>query len=365
MPRKDHVPGYLRHKASNRGYSLFGGRAASPTYFPGPYGSDESRAAYARALAEWEATGRITAGRRVGAGTVAELVDGLWQQIDRQGHYLKNGRPTSERHCLRAAFAPLLALYAGELTADVGLTQLDALAAEYERLGMARSTVKKHLQRVRSLFAWGKDRGLVPESVRLVSGRGLARRQKGRGRATDPKRPPDLFSVGAVQLVAPGPIGAMLWLQLLNGIRPGGIVAMRPRDVDRAGPLWLYTEPPDAAAKTGCERHWLGPRAQAILGPWLDAAPALDAPVFRPPRRRSRAGYTVNLYRLTIVRLCDRLGLPRFHPHQLRHAHATAVRQLYGLEGAQARLGHRRASTTEIYAATSTQLAQKIAAEIG
>jgi hypothetical protein len=47
------VPGYLRHSATNRGYSRLNGRNGRPTYFPGPHGSPESAAAYRAALAEW------------------------------------------------------------------------------------------------------------------------------------------------------------------------------------------------------------------------------------------------------------------------------------------------------------------------
>src|SRR5262249_5299577 len=135
MPRKSTVPGYNHHKPSNRGYTRFGGRNAPFTYFPGPYGSEQSRTAYAKALAEWETTGRVEAPapRDTATATVAMLVEQFRCWMDDEGLYHKGGEPTSERHCLRAAFYPLIALFA-DLPADqFGLTQLEALADAYAK----------------------------------------------------------------------------------------------------------------------------------------------------------------------------------------------------------------------------------------
>jgi integrase len=55
----------------------------------------------------------------------------------------------------------------------------------------------------------------------------------------------------------------------------------------------------------------------------------------------------------------------RWHPHQLRHSHATMVRRRFGLEAAQVALGHAQANITELYAERDLKLAEKVAAEIG
>ncbi len=55
----------------------------------------------------------------------------------------------------------------------------------------------------------------------------------------------------------------------------------------------------------------------------------------------------------------------RWHPNQLRHAHGTAVRERYCLEGAQVALGHERADVTQVYAEKNLALADRIAAEMG
>ena len=52
-------------------------------------------------------------------------------------------------------------------------------------------------------------------------------------------------------------------------------------------------------------------------------------------------------------------------PNQLRHSAGQKVRDKYGLEAAQAVLGHTHAKTTEIYAESNFEIAAKVAREIG
>ncbi len=49
---------------------------------------------------------------------------------------------------------------------------------------------------------------------------------------------------------------------------------------------------------------------------------------------------------------------------QIRHSVATMVRQLHGLEAAQAMLGHSSIEATQIYAEKRLDLAAKIAAKL-
>jgi integrase len=54
-----------------------------------------------------------------------------------------------------------------------------------------------------------------------------------------------------------------------------------------------------------------------------------------------------------------------FTPGQLRHAFATAVRKRFGLDAAQASLGHAKADTTTLYAELDLRKAVEVAREIG
>jgi integrase len=54
-----------------------------------------------------------------------------------------------------------------------------------------------------------------------------------------------------------------------------------------------------------------------------------------------------------------------WHPHQLRHNAATALRKEYGVELARIILGHRTAFTTEIYAECDRQQAMEVIGKVG
>ncbi len=84
------------------------------------------------------------------------------------------------------------------------------------------------------------------------------------------------------------------------------------------------------------------------------------------PKRAKRARYDVDSYRRAIsygIARAKRAGLvvEPWHPLQLRHLHATRVREQFGLEGAQVALGHARADVTQVYAERNFELAKRIA----
>jgi hypothetical protein len=137
--------------------------------------------------------------------------------------------------------------------------------------------------------------------------------------------------------------------------------------------------------------------------------PLYDSHVRHQANRRSARGrrplgdhYTVNGYRLAIARACDQAfthpDTPtrlegesvrefrlrarmwrennvealkawrknhRWHPHQLRHSQATAIRKEHGAEASQVVLRHAQLDTTEIYAQRDSELARKIIEEVG
>jgi integrase len=85
----------------------------------------------------------------------------------------------------------------------------------------------------------------------------------------------------------------------------------------------------------------------------------------RAPKRKPGAFYTASAYASAVSKGCERAGVPHWHPHQLRHSHATEVRRMFGLEAAQVALGHSQAGITELYAERDLTLATKVASQIG
>jgi integrase len=187
----------------------------------------------------------------------------------------------------------------------------------------------------------------------------------------------------------------MVDLQDLTGMRPGEVVAMRGCDIDRTGSVWIYRPARHKTDYRERERFVpIGPRAQAVLGPWLREDPGgyLFSPAEaevgrnaerrkgrktamtpsqarrqrkRRPRRAPGACYAKNSYAQAVRRACERAGVPHWHPNQLRHAAATRIRKKYDLEAAQVVLGHAKADVTQVYAERDQNRAMEIAAEIG
>jgi integrase len=75
--------------------------------------------------------------------------------------------------------------------------------------------------------------------------------------------------------------------------------------------------------------------------------------------------YDRRAYRQAIVRACQKAGVPPWSPLQLRHTAGTAIRARYGLEAAQAVLGHAKADVTQVYAERDLAKARAVMSEIG
>jgi integrase len=133
----------------------------------------------------------------------------------------------------------------------------------------------------------------------------------------------------------------------------------------------------------------IGPKGQEILQPFLKLDP--EASLFSPKdaerdrraeqrsrrktklwrshsnkARRLRRGsnaqnirdcYDTASYRRAVARACEKAGVVRWSPNQLRHSAATRIRKELGIESAQAVLGHRNLETTQVYAEVNQQRA--------
>jgi integrase len=230
--------------------------------------------------------------------------------------------------------------------------------------------------------------------------------------------------VEAVRPFVARQVWAMIELEHLTGARPGEIVIMRTADINTSGGTWEYQP---GSHKTEHHEHtrtiFIGPRAQAVLKPWLrtDLGAYLFSPAEaeaernaerrekrksplwnshvqhqagkRNARHRKSFGdhYTPTAYRRAIARACDQafrhpiLGkikkkdltleqhlelrawrkAHRWHPSRLRHTVATRIRRRFGLEGAQAVLGHTELGTTQDYAERNLEAARRVMEQIG
>lgn len=385
-------PAYRLHKASGQAIVTLGGQ----DFYLGPHDTKASRDEYDRLIAVWLANGRRLPAPAEDRPppTVAEIILSYWRFAER--HYQRDGKPTRHLDNIRDALRPLRKLYGPTVAADFDAPALKAIRRFMIDAGLSRGTVNGRVGKVRSLFRWAVEEKLIPSSVLhdLQSVRGLTEGREG-VRETEPIGPVPPEHVAAVLPLVPAPVRAMIEVQALTGMRGGEVAIMRGADIDRAGAVWVYRPSRHKTQARGHKREIpLGPKAQAILTPWLwdDPGAFLFSPARavadrnerrraarvtpmtpsqarrrpkRNPKRAPRDHYDKNSYAQAIRRACLKAGIPTWHPHRLRHAAATAIRARYGLEQARALLGHSKSSTTEIYAQRDLDTAKGIMGEVG
>lgn len=393
MPRLAHaLPRYRLHQASGQAVITVDGR----DHYLGPYGSPRSHELRDQLIAEWLAGGRRLARPEAPPPliTINDLAAAYWKFAT--AYYVKGGRPTGEQALVKAALRrlcePLGTLPAESLSPQALRILQERMIAE----DLARTYINKQIERMRRIYKWAVAEGMVPVTTyqALLCLPGL-KRGRTPARETAPVRPVAEEVVEATLPHLPAVVADLVRFQRLTGCRPEDAWAVRPGDIDRRDAIWWYVP---ASHKTehhdGHDRRIpVGPRAQAVLAPYLERPP--EKYCFSPreaeqrrhellragrrtavqpsqqnrrrlqPRRSPGESYDTRSYNRAIARACSRAGLPKWAPNQLRHAAATETRRKYGLEAAQALLGQRRIEVTQIYAQRRDDLAGTVAAEIG
>jgi integrase len=330
-------------------------------HYLGRWRSAESRAEYDRLISEWLASGRRFPEASVGL-SVSELILHFWRHAEK--HYRRpDGTPTSELADYRRTLRPLRERYGQTPANEFGPLALKAVRQGMIDAGLCRGVINQRIGRIVRMFKWGASEEIVAESVysalTTVTGLAIGRTE---ARETAPVGPVADAVVEATLAHVTAPVAAIIRLQRLTGMRPGEACMMRACDIDMTGPVWVYRPMAHKLSYRGKARAIaIGPRGQEIIRPLLTLA--THAYLFKPARGGERYG-TVALDR-AIARACVKANAPHWHPHQLRHAHATEVRRQFGLEAAQVCLGHAQANVTEIYAVRDEALAVRVAAEIG
>ena len=241
MSRPLSVPSYPLHRQSGQAVvRLTDGLGRRRDVLLGKHGTAESRAEYARVIAEWEANGRRQPQRNCAAAdlTVNELILAYWRFAE--GSYVKNGKPTSQQERVRRSLKPLKQLYGHTAAKDFGPLALKAVREWMVDAGWTRGHVNSCVGFKRA-FKWAVENEMVPPSV-YHGLQAVAGLKKGRSAAVE-TRPVRAASNDLVTPVLPHltpPVRAMVEVQRLAGMRPCEAVLMRPCDIDRGrGKTWL------------------------------------------------------------------------------------------------------------------------------
>jgi integrase len=299
-----------------------------------------------------------------------------------------DGTPTNELSDFRYSLRPLKELY-GLTTANLfGPLALLAVRQKMIALDWSRGVINQRIGRIRRMLRWATEQELVPPAIYhgLQAVRGL---QRGRSaaRETAPVGPVPEAIVHKILPKVRAQVKAMILVQLYSGMRPGEVVRMRGIDLDLSGRVWQYRPGSDQGPQGDHKMAYrgqarviaLGPKAQAVLKPWLRTGlmewlfqpreaeavrdqerrqarktPMTPSQAARRPKKRPRRApgpcYTTASYARAIARGCELAEVPHFHPNQLRHTAATLLRREVGLDAARVVLGHRSPQITEVYA---------------
>jgi len=268
--------------------------------------------------------------------------------------------------------------YASTAAKDFGPQSLKAVRQQMIDKGNCRRYINGNVSRLKAMFRWAVTEELIPvttyEALKTLPGL-----KKGKTEAVErPPVPPVPVDIVEATIAHAKPmIADMIRFQLLTGCRPGEVCSIKPCEIDRTQDVWRYTPGSHKMEhKDRIRTILIGPKAQAVLMPYLlrDEAKTCFTRGDGGPFKRWN-------FNEKIHSACDK-AFPapkgtegdelkawrkehRWAPNQLRHSRATDIRQRYGLEGAQAVLGHSRADTTQIYAERDIDKAAKIMGEVG
>lgn len=336
---KNVIPSLLTHKPSGRAFVEWQGTQ----YYLGAVGSPESAAAYQSICANITNYGCPFYKPRP-SWTIGELAAEYSCNLQKI-HPLESKEP----QMIGLALRDLVANFAQVDASSFSPAKFLALRQIWIDKRKAVSTVNKWHNYVLNMFRWAAMTDLLPASVwhslltvpKLKPGRSPAKPAKKVG-------PVPMEHVEAVKPLLSEQVRDAIDLQLLTGMRSAEVLSMTMAQI--VGNVYRPEK-----HKTKWRGHVrtipLGPKALAIV------------------QRRAASGQgqlfklRVDSYGEAIKRACVRANVPHWHPHQLRHAAGTRVRDAHGLDAAQAFLGHASAKTSEIYAKIKAELADRVAEE--
>ena len=354
MPRpKNPTPKYCNHKASGRGYVTLGGERI----YLGRYGTPESRDRYSLEIAEWIQRGRrpVTPANPTNpdAGpTISQVIAQFWKHA--VSYYIgADGKPTGEAAAFKVVLGVLKRLYGPSPAGEFGPLKLKALREHLlhpteeidkstgkvvTRNAWSRQHINKNIGRIKAVFKWATGEELVPSGIyHALQSVSALKRGRTDAKENKPVRPvPDSILQDTLPHLSQT-LQDMVNLQLVTGMRPGELCAMRGQDIDMSGKLWLYVPSKHKTEHHGHKRTiFLGKKAQEIVKQYLktDVSAFLFSPEEseakrlaklqedrttptkwgnRPgsnrksrPARKAGNRYSRDSYRRAIIRGCER-----------------------------------------------------------
>jgi integrase len=370
-------PSMTLHAASGQARVRWQGK----DFYLGPWQSEQARQRYTELLVKLTAPshpGEPSAPRPPGLLVCDVLARWL---IHCRTYYSERGRETAQ---FRLALRPLERLYGMTPARDFGPDELEQLQTamltgswmgEADRAhpravkvgGWSRRVVNSRIKRIRTVWRWAERQKLVAagawESLRTVQ---AVRRNRPGARDPEKPRTTDLSEVKRVCRHLCAVLRATVLVQFWTGARTSEVRTMRASDVDTTGDVWSYRPREHKTDYLGHRRTiFLGPRARAVLAPWLALAAARgpDSAVFPSPRGEgvwTQDGHAHAIHRAAVL-----AGLPQWHCYLCRHSARMRLSRDGSDEQARASLGQRSLDISLQYGTLDEQLAMDAARRLG
>ena len=218
-------------------------RTGGQHIYLGKFNSPESHQRYARLLAElMQPVTHVESVPNTDRNTLLLVSEVLVQYLDfAEDYYAIDGNPGKEFRAMVDAVSPLNELYGVSLADEFGPLKLKTLRQHLIDRGLCRTEINKRIGRINRVFKWAVDEELVSSSVnealRTVMGLKYGRTS---ARESEPVRPIDEHFVMATLPFTAPQVAAMAQVQLLTGMRPSEVSAMRSEDIDRSLEVWIF-----------------------------------------------------------------------------------------------------------------------------
>ncbi|PCJ52062.1 MAG: recombinase XerD [Planctomycetota bacterium] len=394
MHQPARTPKHCFHKPTGQGYVRLSGK----TFYTGKWATEQANNRYDCLLMEWLSNGRtIPTQSNIGSDYwIKDLIADYW--VHAEVYYRKDGKPTRELESIKYAARPLLDLYGTLPASEFSPSKLKVYREKLIESDLCRKVINQRVGVIKRIYTWAVEEEKVPgetaASIKMLQG---LRRGRSKARESKPVRPVSESDMMTVLPLVSRQVAAMIELQWLTGMRPGEAVQMCWCDLDYTDKTWVYSPASHKTEHHGRSRSIpLGPKAQVILEEFRKLN--TKVPIFSPieadaeyraeksrhrktkvqpsqiqrkrkakanPKRILRDAYDPFSYRRAIHRACDKAGIARWSPNQLRHSAATRIRKDYGIDAARALLGHSSSTITEVYAELDQAQVLRIMKECG
>jgi integrase len=359
-------------------------------HYLGTYGSEESRVAYARFIAERRVNPMLVPPDEGTSVTVAELAAAF---LDHAKATLES---SSYAHYRTVIGDFLLKLFGDDTSVDnfkpssLKLVRQELILSQR----FCRRLINSYIRQVVAVFTWGVEEEYVQPNTELAlkAVKSLPEGYPGTFENEEREPVPDEVVKRTLPFMPPT-LRAMILIQRLTGCRPSEIFNMRVGQIDKTTDpdLWLYRLPKHKTAKKTKRKKVipLGTQEQSLIAPYLEGKEA-EMAVFSPRTamqernaekrtnrktkispsqaarnearatkpRRYREFYDKNSYRKAVEYAIEKGNrvlpeseqIPHWTPYQLRHQAATALEIAGNIEDSMVLLDHESVETTKRYA---------------